>query len=157
MVGLNVAWLAGPVGFRLGGAVDAPYSPVAGTLGYDRAPTVTAWSGDLDALLSLSRVGVRLRGWEPSGFVGIGAHGLRRGDGSTATIPVWSYGVQLARPLASWLSLDAEARRRTPFEDQLGRLPPGVDGGWELRAGFSLRIRRSGADRPSRPERVRGR
>ncbi|MEJ2503385.1 MAG: C40 family peptidase, partial [Gemmatimonadota bacterium] len=114
--------------------------PVAPLFGRARADGVGAWSADADMVASGARMGLRFGRLEPSLFVGVGAHGLRRVDGSTATVPAWSYGADLALPIASWLSLDGEARYRMPHESREDRLPVGVTGGWEIRTGLSLRF-----------------
>lgn len=142
MAGLALAVPAGPVGLRLSGAVDAGSTPLAPVLGASRSDDLRAWSGDLDMVLSGGTLGLRLGRVEPEAFVGVGVHGLRRSDGSTATIPVWSYGAGGAVPLTRWLSADLEARYRTPHESDQDQLPSGVDGGWEFRAGLSLRFGR---------------
>lgn len=142
MVGLHVAWVPGPLGLRFGGALDAPYSPVAERLGYERTSSLAAWSADVDVVLFGDRLGVGLGMLGPSVFVGLGGYGYRGADGSLATVPVWSYGGGLARALTSWLSLDLEARRRTPIEVWTVGHEPGVGDGWEFRAGLSLRINR---------------
>ena len=147
LVGLTgTLWLA-PVGVRVGGAVDAGYSPVAPVLGLPPASDPMAWSGDVDLVVPGRSLGLEVGSLEPSVFAGIGVHGLRRVDGSTATIPTWSYGGGGSLGLASWLSVEAEARYRMPHESDARLLPSGVGGGWEMRAGLSLHMGRT-ASRP---------
>jgi hypothetical protein len=147
LVGLALAGYSGPVGLRLSAAMDAPSSPIAPVFGRDRADAIGAWSADADMVLSGARLGIAVAGLEPSLFAGFGAHGIRRFDGSRATVPAWSYGAGLALPVTGWLSLDGEARYRMPHESRDDRLPPEVSGGWEMRAGLSLRL---GGGRPAR-------
>lgn len=152
LVGVSATTFSGPFGLRVGGAMDAPSTPLAPALGYGRSDAVQAWSGDVDMVLSGGRAGLRVAGMEPSVFTGFGVHGLRRTDGSTATIPVWNYGLGAARPLSRWLSVDLEARYRMPHESRSERLPAGLAGGWDLRAGLSLRLgsaHTAGARRPA--------
>ena len=152
-VGLSATAWWGATGFRAGGAVDAASSPVAPLLGYPPAAATAAWSMDGDLVLSGARAGVSLLGVSPSVFVGFGAHGRRREDGSTRTIPTWSYGGGLSVPLLPRLSVDAEARYRMPHESDDRLLPPDVGGGLEVRAGLSLHL---GAIRaPARGEAAR--
>ena len=148
LVGVAAAAYSGPVGLRLSGAMDAPASPVAPVFGRARANAVEAWSADVDMVLSGARLGMAVAGFEPSLFTGVGVHGIRRFDGTRATVPVWSYGAGAAVPVTGWLSLDGEARYRMPFETREDRLPAEVSGGWELRAGLSLRIGGSPARGP---------
>ncbi len=140
MLGLSATAYTGVFGVRIGGAMDAPSTPLASMLGHEPSPVAQAWAGDVDLVLSGARAGVTLGGLEPSLFTGFGAHGLRRSDGTTATIPVWSYGAMASAPLTRWLSLDLEARYRMPHESRAERLPADVGGGWELRTGLSLRL-----------------
>ena len=152
LVGLSAMAFSGPVGFRLGGAVDALSTPLAGAFRRERSDAIGAWSADADLVLSGARAGVRFGSVEPSVFTGFGVHGLRHSDGTTSTIPVWSYGGSLSMPLAGWVSLDGGARYRMPHESDVDRLPPDVAGGWEVRAGLSLRLGRSA--RRARPART---
>jgi hypothetical protein len=140
MVGLNLAWLPGPIGLRFGGAVDAASSPVASRFGYEQTSTLAAWSVDLDVVLAGDQLGIGLGLLGPSVFVGIGGHGYRHSDGSMAIIPVTYYGAGLSRSITRWLSLDIEARRRTPLEPLSS--PAQVGDGWEFRGGVSLRVQR---------------
>lgn len=149
LVGLAATAYSGPFGLRLSGAMDAPSSPVAPLLGHDPSRGIAAWTGDVDMVVSGGRAGLTLGPLEPSLLVGFGVHGLRRSDGSTATIPAWSYGAGLAVPVVTWLSLDAETRYRMPHEHRPERLPAGVGGGWELRTGLSLRLGSSARRRPA--------
>jgi cell wall-associated NlpC family hydrolase len=149
MLGLSATAYTGAFGVRIGGAMDAPSTPLASMLGHQPSPVAQAWSGDLDMVLSGARAGVTLGSVEPSLFTGFGVHGLRRSDGTTATIPVWSYGAMAAMPIARWLSLDVEARYRMPHESRAERRPTDVGGGWELRTGLTLRLGSSGRARSS--------
>ena len=159
LLGLAATAWSGPVGFRLGGAMDAASSPAAPLLGLGPSDGPHAWSADLDMLFAGGRAGIAIGRVSPGVFVGFGVHGARRLDGTTATIPVWSYGAGASLPLTPWLGADAEARYRMPHESDRSRLPVGVGGGWELRAGLSLHIGsartrtvfRPGADRARAP------
>lgn len=139
LVGVSGTAWSGPVGLRLGGAVDAFSAPMDAAPG---APSheVQAWTGDIDLVVSGGRGGVRLGGVEPGVFVGFGVHGQRDAFGEAASIPVWSYGVTAGLPVADWLELTTEARYRMPHESDLDALPAGVGGGVELRAGVSLHL-----------------
>lgn len=148
VVGLSTTLWLHPVGLRVGGAVDPGYSPLAPALGRDRSPRAAVWSGDVDMVVPGRAVGVVVGDVEPVVFVGFGAHGMRRVDGSTATIPAWSYGGGAAVRVASWLSMDGEARYRMPHAPDAARPDPGGDG-WEVRAGLTLHVGRTA--RTSRP------
>lgn len=145
LVGLAATAYTGAVGIRASGSMDAPSSPLAPALGYGPSPAVQAWSGDVDLVFSGGRAGLSLGAVEPAIFTGFGVHGLRRADGTTATIPVWSYGVGASTSLTSWLSLDVEGRYRMPHESRADLLPAEVGGGWEVRTGLSLRLGRAAA------------
>lgn len=140
LVGIAATKWTGPVGLRLGGAMDLPASPIAPIFHQRRNNTVEAWQGDLDVVLDLGRVGLRPGNVDPRVFGGVGVHGRRQADASSATIPVWSYGAGAAYRLTSWLALDFEARRRVPHEGDLTALPAGVGGGWETRGGLAFRF-----------------
>jgi cell wall-associated NlpC family hydrolase len=148
MVGLGVAAYGGPVGVRLSGAMEAGATPLGPVFGRERTDGVDAWSGDVDMVVDGAAMGLRVGGLEPVAFAGVGAHGLRLADGSTAAIPTWSYGLGASLPLTSWLAIDGEARYRMPHESDPDQLPAGVAGGWELRTGLSVRLGR--ARRPGR-------
>jgi cell wall-associated NlpC family hydrolase len=149
LAGLAVTAWTGPVGVRLGGALDLPSSPVAPLFRQGPSSAIEAWQGDLDLVFDLGRAGLRHRNVDPRVFTGFGVHG-RQTDGSAATIPVWSYGGGAAVSLARWLALDLEARYRMPHESDRTALPPGVGGGWESRAGLAFRIG-GGRDAVRRP------
>ena len=152
LVGVAAAGYSGPDGLRLSAALDAPARPVAPVFGGTGTDAIAAWSADADMVLSGGRLGLTVAGLEPSLFTGVGVHGVRRFDGSTATVPAWSYGAGVAVPVTGWLSLDGEARYRMPHESREDRLPAEVSGGWELRAGLSLRIGgRTARAGPARP------
>lgn len=140
MVGLSTTLWAGAAGLRGGAAMDLPSSPIAPAFGHPPAEATGAWSGEVDLVLSGARAGITLGGVRPSLFTGFGVHGRRRLDGSTATIPAWSYGAGAAVPLASRLTIETEARYRMPHESDRDRLPPDVGGGWEYRAGLALHL-----------------
>ena len=165
-VGLAATVWTGAVGFRAGGAMDVASSPVAPLLGYPPSPAPQAWSADGDLVLSGGRAGLSILGVRPSVFVGFGAHGRRRIDGSTVTVPAWSYGAGASVPVMSRLSLDAEARYRMPHESDSRLIPSDVGGGLEVRAGLALHLgalssggtaRPASASRPVRTIRMGGR
>lgn len=156
MVGLSAALHAGPVGLRVAGAMDAAGTP-AGFLAPDDARDSGAWSADADVEFGARRSGP---GWLPLRPTAFGGVGLRRVNYRAAfdaavqskTVPVYSYGARLALPLAGWLALEGEARRRTAFEQDWR---PVVDG-WEFRAGVALRFgggNTSASAAPARPGR----
>lgn len=152
-VGLAATLWGGAAGFRLGAAMDVESSPVAPLLGYPPSEATRAWSADADLVLSGGRMGLAIGGVRPSVFVGFGAHGRRRSDGSTVTIPTWSYGVGVSVPLMSRLSADAEARYRMPHESDARLIPPDAGGGVEVRAGLALHLGGPGSiGRRPRPE-----
>lgn len=150
LIGVSATAFSGPVGVRLGAAMDAPSTPLASLLGYEPTRAIQAWSGELDVVLSGARSGLTVGGVEPSVFAGLGIHGLRRSDGGTETIPVWSYGASASTPITRWLSVDLEGRYRMPHESRADRLPPDVGGGWEIRTGLSLRLGPTPAGRSRR-------
>lgn len=137
LVGLTATYWSGPVGWRIGGAMDLSSSPVAPLV---RHPTSTteAWQGDLDLVLDLGRFGLRPAGVDPRIFTGFGVDGGRSPDLGAVTVPVWSYGAGAGVRLASWISLEAEARYRMPHQRSDEPLPPGVGAGWESRAGIAV-------------------
>lgn len=139
-IGVAATVWSGATGLRVGGAMDVESSPVAPLLGHPPADATRAWAADVDLVLSGGRGGVSVLGIAPSAFVGFGMHGRRRIDGSTATIPAWSYGAGASVPLGSRVSLDAEARYRMPHESDERLLPADVGGGWEMRAGLALHL-----------------
>jgi cell wall-associated NlpC family hydrolase len=158
LVGLaGTAW-TGPVGVRIGGAMDLASSPIAPLFRDSRADVIDAWQGDLDLVLDLGRVGLRTGKVDPRVFTGVGVHGRRQTDGAAATIPVWSYGGGGAVHLTHWLHLDLEARYRMPHESDRSALPAGVGAGWETRAGLAFHFRGGGgaARRPAPAHAGRG-
>jgi cell wall-associated NlpC family hydrolase len=149
-VGLSATRWTGPLGVRVGGAMDLPSSPLAPLLRLSPADGVEAWQGELDLILDLGRIGLRIRDTDPRVFAGLGAHGRRQAEGGSTTIPVWSYGAGTAIPLTRWLAIDVEARYRMPHETDPDALPAGVGAGWEARSGLAFRLGGGGAA-PSRP------
>ena len=156
-VGLAATAWWGATGFRVGGAMDVESSPIAPLLGFPPAAFTSAWAADADLVLSGARAGIAVFGVHPSVFVGYGALGRRRDDGSSRTIPAWSYGVGASVPLMSRVSLDAEARFRIPHESDDRLLPPDIRGGWEMRTGLSLHLGavRAPRRRPELPATIR--
>jgi cell wall-associated NlpC family hydrolase len=150
LVGISATTWTGPVGLRLGGAMDMASSPIGSLFGQTRPDVVEAWQGDLDLVFDLGRAGLQIRSVDPRLFAGFGVHGRRQGDASGATIPVWSYGAAGAVSLTRWLALDLEARYRMPHESDASALPAGVGGGWETRGGLAFRIG-GGRAAPARP------
>lgn len=138
LAGLAATVWSGPVGVRLGGALDVASTPVGALFGSESPGSIQAWTADLDMVLSGGRAGIRLGRVEPGVFVGFGVHGRRGADGVAATIPAWSYGATASLPLARWLDLAGEARYRMPHESDPDQLPDGVGGGLELRAGLAV-------------------
>jgi cell wall-associated NlpC family hydrolase len=155
LVGLAVTSWTGPVGFRVGAAMDLPSSPVAPLFGQAAPAAIEAWQGDLDLVFDLGRAGLRMRKVDPRLFAGFGVHGRRETDGTSATIPVWSYGGGGAVIVTRWLAVDLEARYRMPHESDASALPVGVGGGWETRAGLAVRLGGGGVA-ARRPARARG-
>ncbi|HUG40754.1 MAG TPA: C40 family peptidase [Longimicrobiales bacterium] len=153
-IGLAATGWAGAAGLRVSGAMDIQSSPVAPLLGYPPADGTRAWAADADLVLSGGRAGLSLLAIDPALFVGFGVHGRRRSDGSSATIPAWSYGAGISVPLASRVSLDAEGRYRMPHQSDDRLLPADVRGGWEMRAGLALHLGALRAAPP--PTRTRG-
>lgn len=151
LVGLSLTRWTGPLGLRVGGAVDVPSSPIAPLVRQRRENDIEAWQSDLDLVLDLGRLGLRPRNIEPRVFAGVGIHGRQQPDGSGGKGGVWTYGAGAAVPLTRWLAVDLEARRRLPHESDPARRPAGVDGGWDARAGLALRFggARSPAPRPA--------
>jgi cell wall-associated NlpC family hydrolase len=150
-VGLSATRWTGAVGIRVGGAIDAPSSPLAPLLRRSPSDGVEAWQGEVDLVFDLGRAGVRIRNTEPRVFAGLGVQGRRQAEGGASTIPVWSYGLGTAIPLTRWLALDLEARYRMPHETDPTALPAGVGAGWEARSGLAFRLGggRATAHRPA--------
>lgn len=148
-VGLAATVWSGPVGFRVGGAMDVKSSPIAPLLGYPPADATRAWSADGDLVLSGARAGLSILGLSPSVFTGFGVHGRRRTDGSTANVPAWSYGLGASVPLTNWLSLDGEARYRMPHESDARLLPADAGGGFESRIGLAFHLGGTTSPRPA--------
>jgi cell wall-associated NlpC family hydrolase len=150
LVGLSATRWTGPVGVRVGGAMDLPSSPLAPLLRLSPADGVEAWQGEVDLILDMGRIGLRIRNTDPRVFAGLGAHGRRQAEGGSTTIPVWSYGAGAAIPLTRWLAIDVEARYRMPHESDPDALPTGVGAGWEARSGLAFRLG-GGRAAPPRP------
>lgn len=150
-VGLAATAWGGIAGLRVGGAMDLESSPLAPLLGHPPAEATRAWSADADLVISGARADLSLLGVQPSVFVGFGVHGRRRSDGSTASVPAWSYGAGLSAPLGRRVSLDAEARYRMPHESDERLLPADVRGGLELRAALALHLGSLGPGRRRHP------
>jgi cell wall-associated NlpC family hydrolase len=140
LVGLAATAWTGPVGVRIGGAMDLPSSPVAPLFRQSPSSGAEAWQGDLDLVFDLGQAGLRAGNVDPRLFAGLGVHGRRHGDGTGGTIPVWSYGGGGLVGITDWLGLELEARYRMPHETDVSALPVGVGGGWEARAGLSFRL-----------------
>lgn len=142
MSGLTVTRYVGPLGVRAGGAMDFGTSPLTSWASDPGADAGRAWAGDVDALLAPTRV-PGLNGvfgdLDPTLFFGIGFHGARGADGSSATIGTWSYGLGAGKPLLGWLSVDGELRYRSPHRDAAA-LPPHVGGGLEGRLGLAVNL-----------------
>lgn len=139
LVGLAATAWSGPVGWRLSAAMDLSSSPVAPLVRHGQS-TTDAWQGDLDLILDLGRMGLRPAGVDPRIFTGLGIDGGRSRDLGAATVPVWSYGAGAGMRLASWVSLEFEARYRMLHESRDEPLPPGVGAGLESRAGLAVHL-----------------
>ena len=152
----------GPLALRTSVGVDAAGTPFGGMLSEGRA-TSGLWTVDADAGLALGRLPVldRVVGrMNPTVFAGLGVVGQSGGDaleGASASgvVPTWSWGARTSLPLVSWLSIEAEARHRSPLDD--ASVDDFAQDGWEYRAGLALRFggraARASAPRPSGPRR----
>jgi hypothetical protein len=89
---------------------------------------------------ALAPLASALLGFSPSVFAGAGAMGRRGVDDVMRTMPVFSYGGGVSRPLVGGLGLMTEARWRAGVRGANGELPEGFRNGWEYRAGLALRF-----------------
>ncbi len=147
LAGVSLARFADPFGGLFGvrfGLAASTRGARAGAL--ERPPGDGAWATDADALLSLARLpGLgRLAGLDPRLFVGLGVESAIGADAARATKPAWSWGAGASWRVASWLSADVEARRRSAFAVEP---PAGFEPGWEARAGVALHLGRAGGPR----------
>ncbi|MGH7476826.1 MAG: C40 family peptidase [Longimicrobiales bacterium] len=141
IAGVAGTHFTGMFGARVGGGVEL--GRVTGNADAAADPrSGSAWAVDADLLIAPLRLSL-LRGslgtLEPYAFVGLGIHGAHT-DLGAEVVPVWSYGVAASKRLASWLTLDAEARYRMPHESDPLALPAGFQGGWEQRIGLSVQV-----------------
>ncbi len=149
VVGASVARysdaLDGAFGVRAGLGVARRSTP-AGTA---PRPGDGAWTTDVDAVVAPARLpGLGfLAGADPRLFVGAGVESAIGEAAERATQPTWSWGAGGSWRLAGWLSADVEARRRSAF---LSGPAAGFEGGWEARAGLSLRLGHVGTGRTFR-------
>jgi hypothetical protein len=139
LAGMAATWYPGPLGVRLSGAQDGPSSPMASLLPGRAGESARAWTGDLDVVLSLRRLGIEAGTVDLLPFAGLGVQSRSHADAGSSTLLGWSRGVGLGVPLVSRLSVELEGRHRVPFRSSEQR-PAGVGGGWEVRSGVSLRL-----------------
>jgi cell wall-associated NlpC family hydrolase len=132
--------LGGILGMRFSGAYDMRALTSSGT----STTSERGWAGDVDGVISPSRlpvIGPLLGGFIPTVFAGFGVEGLRRADGTGGQGFVTSYGAGVTRTIGNVLSFDTEARRRTPVGVGGSSGPnetPIVRQGWEYRIGLSI-------------------
>lgn len=131
--------LGGILGMRFGGAYDVRALSSSSTI----ADTDRGWGADADAVISPARlpvIGPLLGGFLPTLFTGIGVEGVRRTDGTGGQSVVTSYGAGVSRTLGGALSIETEARRRTPVSwSGTSSDASGVTRkGWEYRLGISV-------------------
>ena len=144
--GVSAARYSGIPGVRLGASAGR-----IATGAYAAWPA-TAWAADADLVLALGNselLGRVLGGLAPAAFAGIGMQGIYQPEGVSVAVPDWSYGAILAQPLIAGVSLETEARRRSPIAAG-GDLPEGFGPEWEYRLGLSLRFGGSPGHRGSR-------
>jgi hypothetical protein len=131
--------LGGILGMRFGGAYDIRALSSSTT----DANTERGWVGDADAVISPARfpvIGPLLGGFLPTFFSGIGVEGMRRSDGTGGQSIVTSYGVGVTRSVGGFMSVETEARRRTPvsWTGSSNDADAVTRRGWEYRLGFSI-------------------
>jgi cell wall-associated NlpC family hydrolase len=147
LVGAAVTTYGVPLGVRLSGALGTHAfagggSPGAdGTIAGARPPL--PWSVDADVVLSTAAIPLlrtMLGGLDLGAFTGIGGQGLRgTATDSARSALVASYGGMLSYPLLGPLSVETEARRRTPLSLQsTTSAPSGFERAWEYRVGLSF-------------------
>ncbi len=135
---LGIGWhtMRGWVGL---GHADGPITAADGST----VSAPTPWTADVNVVLSPVVLAPALRSLtgsvEPTLFVGVGANGGADADGKGSWAPTFSYGGGLDFPLARWLAVQSQLRRRITVED-LGPGHPGFNDGWEYRAGLSVRF-----------------
>lgn len=124
--GLAISTFDGPLGVRLGGALNARRTdPSFGDEGCETPPCmarperrfeVRAWTADADIVVAPFRsVGVAralLLGFSPYAFVGLGARGIVREDASDTSVTTASLGAGVHHRLIGPLVLGAEGRYR---------------------------------------------
>ena len=153
-VGLALTTRAGVVGTRLGGALSASRWTDRGTTTTMTTTTstttttttttstrLTSWSGDVDALITPTRLpglDALFGGFDVSAFGGVGGEGARLADGRVQSVATWSYGGTIGSRLAGPIGLEAEARYRVPFALEGAAVPTAFVRGWEYRAGISF-------------------
>ncbi|HEX6927355.1 MAG TPA: C40 family peptidase [Longimicrobiaceae bacterium] len=137
LVGANYTREYGWLGLRLGGFVDVGSTPLGGDSG-DGTSRVGVFGADLDALLFAGSPASPNASVIPYLLAGVGIQTLTGTVGSSFTTS-YSYGVGLRTPLASWLSLDGEARYRQPLAADVIDVPEEVGSGLEFRFGISIR------------------
>ncbi|HKG91107.1 MAG TPA: hypothetical protein VKA84_04375, partial [Gemmatimonadaceae bacterium] len=117
LIGLGLTTFGAPFGARLSGAIGTKgVTTATDEFEGGGAPVSTPWTLDADVLLSTTAIPAlraALGGFDVAGFAGVGAQGVRGADSGGATL-VTSYGGALSRTIAGALSVDAEARYRTP-------------------------------------------
>ena len=149
LVGITVGRESPHLGMRLSTAVDA-----VSTFGRSDQAAPDARSvlltTELDALVFPFGTSSRL----PINPYAFGGAGMRMtGDRyGSSPLGLWSYGAGVRTPVSTRLSFDAEMRNRHPMYGDPAAMPHGTSPGWELRAGMTVRIGRTGdagARRPS--------
>lgn len=151
LVGITVGRESSHLGMRLSTGVDAistfggsdPAAPDA------RSVLLTS---ELDALLFPFGSSSRFP-FNPYAFGGVGMRMTGDSYGSTP-LGLWSYGGGVRAPISQRLSFEGEMRNRHPMYGDPQAMPHGTSPGWELRAGMTVRIGRTGdagARRPSGP------
>lgn len=149
LVGITVGRESPHLGMRLSTAVDA-----LSTFGRtdQAAPDARSvlFTTELDALVFPFGTSSRL----PINPYAFGGAGMRMTGDRYASSPLglWSYGAGVRTPVSKRLSFDGEMRNRHPMYGDPEAMPHGTSPGWELRAGMTVRIGRTGdagARRPS--------
>jgi cell wall-associated NlpC family hydrolase len=132
IVGATVGSEVGPLGFRVGMALDIPAVEPA------RERVMGLWSGDADAMLFLGNP-TRPATLTPYGLVGVGFRGLEVRD-APSVAATWSYGGGVRMPLFAGLGMEGEARYRQPLAEHAAYMAGGFTGGIEVRFGMNLRL-----------------
>jgi cell wall-associated NlpC family hydrolase len=164
--GISLARYSGPLGLRLGGALDFSRGHNGGGTRYvtqvrcrrgfcERVavpasygdegsffPAIGGWTADADLIFEPLRPIPVLRslllGFSPYAFAGIGGTSVRPADGIDTTQATWSLGGGVRHPLVGALGLSAEARYRHPLSSDSLPTMSNLRQHLEYRAGLTI-------------------